>query len=297
LNSSLPAIRHGRILRITSAFNRENMTRYGFIGTGSMGSMLIRKFIGTGIIAPRNITASSKTGISARALAERTGITAAPSNTAVAKQAGILFLCVKPADVRKVLDEVWGVLQPGVLIVSIAGSVTLADLAYYAGLHARVARVIPAVTAEKGAGVSLVAFGRGATPEDRERILRLFNAVGTAVETEEVNFDLYADLTSCAPAFIAAMMREYAAAAVRTGAVEPAVAEFLLRKTLSGTARVLDDEGTGFDEVISRVATKGGITEEGVKVLEARLPGMFDEVLVATERKRLIRAKELARGE
>jgi pyrroline-5-carboxylate reductase len=272
------------------------MTRYGFIGTGSMGSMLIRKFIGTGMITPGDITASSKSGVSARALAETTGIAAAPSNTAVAVDAGVLFLCVRPAEVQGVLDEVWGVLQPGVLVVSIAGSVTLADLARSAGLHARVARVIPAVTAEQEAGISLVAFGRGVTPEDKALVLSLFNAVGTAVETEEDNFDLYADLTSCAPAFIAAMMREYAAAAVRTGAVEPAVAEFLVRKTLAGTARLLDDEGTGFGDVIRRVATRGGITEEGVKVLDTRLPAVFDEVLRATERKRLIRAQQLARG-
>lgn len=272
------------------------MTRYGFIGTGSMGSMLIRTFISSGMIDPRDITASSKSGASARALAGRTGITAAPSNTAVAKEAGVLFLCVKPAEVKGVLDEVWGVLQPGVLVISIAGSVPLADLAHAAGLHARVARVIPAVTAEQGAGVSLVVFGRGVTPEDRSLVLSLFNAIGTAVETEEKDLDLYADLTSCAPAFIAAMMREYAAAAVRTGAVEPAVADFLVKKTLAGTARVLDDNGTGFDEVIRRVATKGGITEEGVKVLDARLPAVFDEVLRATERKRLIRAQQLVRG-
>ena len=31
------------------------MTRYGFIGTGSMGSMLVRKFTGTGMIAPADI--------------------------------------------------------------------------------------------------------------------------------------------------------------------------------------------------------------------------------------------------
>jgi len=272
------------------------MTRYGFIGTGSMGSMLIRKFIGTGRIAPRDITASSKTGISSRALAEKTGIAAAPSNTAVAREAGVLFLCVKPVEVNGVLDEVWGVLPPGALVVSIAGGITLADLAHRAGLHARVARVIPAVTAEQEAGVSLVAFGRGVTPEDRTLVLSLFNAVGTAVETEEKNLDLYADLTSCAPAFIAAMMREYAAAAVRTGGVEPAVAEFLVQKTLAGTARLLEDNGTGFDEVIRRVATQGGITEEGVKVLDARLPAVFDEVLRATERKRLIRAQQLVRG-
>lgn len=272
------------------------MTRYGFIGTGSMGSMLIRKFISTGRIAPGDIIASSKSGHSARVLAARTGITAVTANTAVAEQAGVLFLCVRPGEVNGVLDGIWGVLQPGVLVVSIAGSVTLADLAHRAGLHARVARVIPAVTAEQEAGVSLVAFGRGATAGDRTLVLSLFGAVGTVVETEEKNLDLYADLTSCAPAFIAAMMREYAAAAVRTGAVEPAVAEFLTKKTLAGTARLLDDDGAGFDGVIRRVATKGGITEEGVKVLDARLPAVFDEVLRATERKRLIRAQELARG-
>lgn len=272
------------------------MTRYGFIGTGSMGSMLIRKFIGTGRIVPGEIIASSKDGHSARALAAQAGIAAAPSNTAVAGHARVLFLCVRPADVRGVLDEIWGVLQPGVLVVSIAGGVTLADLAQSAGLHARVARVIPAVTAEREAGVSLVAFGHGVTQEDRDLLLSLFSAVGAAVETEEKNLDLYADLTSCAPAFIASMMREYAAAAVRTGAVEPAVAEFLLKKTLTGTALLLDTGETGFDEVIRRVATPGGTTEEGVKVLEGRLPAVFDEVIRATERRRLIRERQLARG-
>lgn len=115
----------------------------------------------------------------------------------------------------------------------------------------------------------------------------------TAVKTEGVNFDLYADLTSYTPAFIASGMREYSATAVRTSAFEPAIAEFLLRKIPSGTVRVQDDEGTGFDLVIRRVATKGGITEEGVKVLEVQFPSVFDEVFMAMERRRLIQAKEL----
>jgi pyrroline-5-carboxylate reductase len=272
------------------------MTHYGFIGTGSMGSMLIRKFVSTGMIPPTYISASSKTGVSAQALADRTGISAPGSNTEVAEHAGVLFLCVKPAGVREVLAEVHGVLQRDVLVVSIAAGITLAELAAWAGPRARIVRVIPAVTAEQEAGVSLVAWGRGVTAEDKTLVLSLFNAIGTAVETEEKDFELYADLTSCAPAFIAAMMRDYAAAAVRTGAVEPAVAEMLIRKTLAGTALVLEDGETGFDELIRRVATKGGITEEGVKVLSARMPAVFDEVLRATEEKRKIRNEQLAKG-
>jgi hypothetical protein len=106
----------------------DTMTRYGFIGTGSMGSMLVRKFISTGTVAPAGIAASSRTGISARALADKTGITAAPSNNAVAAGADVLFICVKPADVQSVLQEVRGVLRPEALLVSIAGSVALASL-------------------------------------------------------------------------------------------------------------------------------------------------------------------------
>jgi competence protein ComER len=270
------------------------MTRYGFIGTGSMGSMLVRKFTGNGIIVPADIAASSKTGISARTLADRTGITAAPSNTAVAADAGVLFICVKPAIVRDVLEEIRPVLGKEILIVSIAGGVTLADLQEWGGPDHRYVRVIPSVAAEQESGISLVAWGRGTIPEDKALILSLFNAIGTAVETDEGNFDLYADLTSCAPAFIAAMMREFAKSSVRTGAIEPVLAEYLVRKTLAGTARILDDDSTGFDTVIARVATKGGITEEGVKVLEARLPAVFDEVLRATEEKRRVVAEQLA---
>jgi pyrroline-5-carboxylate reductase len=41
------------------------------------------------------------------------------------------------------------------------------------------------------------------------------------------------------------------------------------------------------------VATKGGITREGVNVLEARLPAVYDEVLRATKEKRRVVAERL----
>ncbi len=270
------------------------MTRYGFIGTGSMGSMLVRKFTGKGLIVPSDISASSKSGISSQKLAQKTGITAAPSNTAVAAGADVLFICVKPAEVKGVLGELQGLLVQETLIISIAGSIPFESLGKWAGLDHRYVRVIPSVAAEQESGISLVAWGRGCRPEDRAIVLKLFNAIGTVVETDEGDFDLYADLTSCAPAYISAMMRELTSAAVRTGTIKPALAEYLLRQTLIGTARLLDDDNARFDTVIARVATKGGNTEEGVKVLEARLPAVFDEVLCATRKKRQATAERLA---
>ncbi|PKL65592.1 MAG: hypothetical protein CVV32_03805 [Methanomicrobiales archaeon HGW-Methanomicrobiales-3] len=272
------------------------MTRYGFIGTGSMGSMLVRKFIGTGLIRPADIIASSKSGVSAQSLAGTTGITVVSSNRAVADHVDVLFLCVKPLQVRQVLGEVRDVLAKDTLLISIAGCVSLENLREWAGDHVHCIRIIPSVTAEQNAGIALVAWGRSVRPEDKKLILSLLNAIGTAVETDEEHFDLFTDLTSCGPALIVSMVQEFAGAAVRTGAVQPELAEYLARETMIGTARILAGDQMTFDEVIRRVATKGGSTEEGVKVLRARLPSTMDEVLLALDAKRRVTSENVAGG-
>ena len=253
------------------------MTRYGFIGTGSMGSMLIRKIIGTGLVAPGGISASSKSGISARALAGKTGITAEPSNRTVAGNADVLFICVKPLEVRGVLDEVRDVLKPDALLISIAGCVSLENLRDWAGNTVHCVRIIPSVTAE-----------------EKDLVLGLLNALSTAVEIDEQDFDLYTNLTSCGPALIVAMIREFAGAAARTGTIPPELAEYLVKETMVGTARILEGEQVTFDTVIGRVATKGGSTEEGKKVLQARLPDVMDEVLLALDAKRRVVSGKVA---
>jgi pyrroline-5-carboxylate reductase len=271
------------------------MTRYGFIGTGSMGSMLIRQFIQTGVVAPQDITACSKMGVSARALATETGIAVRGMDRDVAKDADVLFICVRPLDVHAVLGGIRDVLSKNTLIISIAGCVTLSDLAAWSIPNARCAKIIPSLTAEEHSGVSLVAWGTWVTPEDKELVFSLFSAIGTPVEIEESHIEVYSDLTSCAPALFAAMMQEYAAAAVRKEGVPPALAEYLVKHTLIGTAWLLSSKETGFDTVIDRVATRGGITEEGVKVLRARLPAVYDELLDATLAKHELVKKSIAR--
>jgi len=61
-----------------------------------------------------------------------------------------------------------------------------------------------------------------------------------------------------------------------------------------GTARILECERATFDNIIGRVATKGGSTEEGVKVLQARLPDVMDEVLLALDAKRRVVSGKVA---
>jgi pyrroline-5-carboxylate reductase len=47
------------------------------------------------------------------------------------------------------------------------------------------------------------------------------------------------------------------------------------------------------DDLIERVATKGGISEEGVKILDRAMPGIFEEILGVTLAKRKKMKKQM----
>jgi pyrroline-5-carboxylate reductase len=58
--------------------------------------------------------------------------------------------------------------------------------------------------------------------------------------------------------------------------------EEMIVKTLYGTAKLLYEENMSFSEIISRVATKRGITEEGVKILKKEMPQTYNRIFKAT---------------
>ena len=80
------------------------MTTFGFIGTGHIGSMLVKKFVEAGAIEAEDILASNRTAEKVMQLAEAAGIRQA-SNRVVAELSDVVFICVRPLEVRDVLRE------------------------------------------------------------------------------------------------------------------------------------------------------------------------------------------------
>jgi len=265
---------HGSIAQETE---KKQMTTFGFIGTGHMGCMLVKKFVETGAIGAEEILASNRTPEKRERLAEATGIRPA-GNRLVAKLSDVIFICVRPLEVRDVLSSVAYLLTSQKLVVSIASDFSLENMRTLC--PARLARAFPSMASLKLQGATLLAFGDNTTAEDRRLITGLFHAIGQAVVVEERDFGTLADLTSSAPGYFAALMREFVLAAKRRD-IPSDLAERLVKQTLLGTALLLVEES--FAGLIESVATKGGITEEGVKVIQREAPGMFDQLFQATE--------------
>jgi len=91
-----------------------------------------------------------------------------------------------------------------------------------------------------------------------------------------------ADLTSCAPGMIAAIFQNFVDGGLKHSNLSPESAYEMVISTLFGTAKLLREKNMKFSEMISRVATKGGITEEGVKVINDGLPAIFNDVFNKT---------------
>ena len=99
--------------------------KIGIIGYGSMGKMLLHKFVENYKVTKDNLLVSSRT---IEKLKEVSDVSTVLNNKEVAKQSDILFLCIKPIDYKVVLDEIKDFINKDAIVVSLNGSISFNTL-------------------------------------------------------------------------------------------------------------------------------------------------------------------------
>ena len=131
------------------------MATFGFLGTGNMGGALARAVCRR--VPAGDVVLSNRTAAKAEALAEELGCRTA-ANTAAAEQADFLFLGVKPGVMPQLLEEIAPVLQKRqsrFVLVTMAASLTIAQIQAMAGGSYPVIRIMPNTPASIGEGMIL----------------------------------------------------------------------------------------------------------------------------------------------
>ncbi|MDP3396196.1 MAG: pyrroline-5-carboxylate reductase dimerization domain-containing protein [Methanoregula sp.] len=252
----------------------------GFIGYGSMGSMIVQGLLDKKCLQPQNVSISTRNPAVLTTLLDKyPSVQVAESNRALARECNRVLLCTSPLDTVHVLSEIAGDLQVDTHLVSIAACLPIEQITrFFPGL---VTRIVPSLTGEMSSGVTLFCHNTAVTNKAAQEIEELFCAFGKVVVIDEENFEVATDLTSCGPALIAVLFEEFARAATRHSTLSPEQARALVIPTLSGTARLLE-EGYTMETILTRVAKPGGLTEEGVKQLQSDMPFVYDTLIQRT---------------
>jgi competence protein ComER len=258
--------------------------KIGFIGAGSMGSLLIGAFIRAGAMQPETIVVSSRTPSKLSILAEQyPGLQIAAANNDAAIEADYLFLCIKPLDFRRVLEEISPVLSPNQIVISITSPVMLSSLEEL--LPCKVAKIIPSVVNAVGSGASLFMWGTRLTTDDKTALWDLFSTISKPIEILEEEVRVASDLSSCGPAFLAYILEQFIDAAVMSTGMDRETATALACEMMLGTARFMLEYPCTPSELQAKVSVPGGITAAALEVLRKSTRGAFLQVLYTTHEK------------
>ena len=255
--------------------------RLGFVGVGNMSGAVVRALLDRAVVEQRDVALFNRTpGRLAPLIEAYPGINIAASPQEVAARCEVVFIGVNSGAVREVILQMSSSLSRRTHLITFSGGTSFANLAkMYPG---PISKVIPSMTIGTGRGVTLVCHNKDVTDERKGHLVTLFSPCGLVREVGEDQVEAATSLTSCAPGLMAEMMHRFAESGARAGDLSPDEALEMVLETMVGTAIMLTDHGISPGELISMVATKGGITERGLAVLDRELPSVFDRVMAAT---------------
>ncbi|WP_028610341.1 late competence protein ComER [Paenibacillus harenae] len=256
----------------------------GFIGTGTMGSLLIEAFIASGALSPSQISVSNRTFAKAQALADRySGMRAEFSNESAACGCDVVFLCIKPHEFKRVVDDLKPVVRPDQILVSITSPVLISHLE--GELDCKIAKVIPSITNYVLSGASLCIYGQTMQEEDKASLESLLSHISDPLRIDESYTRIVSDLSSCGPAFISFLLEQFVDAAVEETGIGREVALKVASAMLLGTGMLLTEGGLTPEQVQERVAVPGGITAKALNLLRRETDGVFNQLIRTTHDK------------
>lgn len=244
------------------------MTRLGFIGGGNMAEALIAGIIKAKLVDPGRVYVSDIKEERWKQLSTRYRIKGTRENTEVARECDTIIICVKPSNVREVLEEIAGNVGDH-LVITIAAGVSIKSVEGRLGRSVPVIRAMPNTPALVMEAATGIARGIHATQAHIDTVLKIFNSIGTAVVVDEARMDAVTAVSGSGPAYVFYMIEALIEAAIEEG-LAPADARELAVQTVCGAARMASSMVEEPAELRRKVTSPGGTTEAAIKVLDEK---------------------------
>ena len=200
-----------------------------------------------------------------RAMAARPG-----SPEDVARESEYVIIGTLPGAVRETVARVYPAMKESGekrVLVSMAGGVTLKDLASFTDPALPILRIMPNTPVAVGKGLILYAENERVDAETIRDFLSVLSAAGTFDPLPEALFSAASAVAGCGPAFAALFMEALADGGVKAG-LPRAKALLYAEQMILGAAELAIRTGKHPGRLKDEVASPGGSTIEGIQALE-----------------------------
>lgn len=265
----------------------------GMIGTGNMGSAILRGIVEAEYVRASQIIAYDTNRKRMRELEEDLpGVMLAADCREVAERADLIILAVKPIMMEEVFGKIRGDLQ-GKAVLSIAAGWTVGMLEKaLMNTGCTYMRVMPNTPALVGEGMTALCDESTFSKEDFDFVKGIFDAIGKTRILPERLFDGVVSLSGSSPAYVYMMIEAMADAAVREGIPRIHAYEMAAQSVL-GSALMVLSTGTHPAALKDAVCSPGGTTIEAVEELERKgfRAAIMDAMKVCADKSREMSSK------
>ena len=273
--------------------------KIGVIGYGNMGSMIVNNILKLNLLLDdEELIVSNRHLNKFESLIEEypeENLNITSDNKVIAQECEKILISVETPQFKGVIEEIAPFINEKTHIIYTCAGLNFNHI--YPFFNGKLTSVIPTLAStvtsnnaisslSRRKGVTLVKHNKKVELEERLFVEDLFNEFSYVKridnpiylnETEESipvidsEMEISTIISSCGPAFIAKMIESFAEACDEMTNISKQEAEDMIVKTIIGTSLLKDDQSLSNEEIINNVATKKGITQEGVDYLDKKM--------------------------
>jgi len=239
-----------------------------FIGVGNMARAIFSGMLASGYPADK-IIGTSRTPEKRDYYHEQYGIAMLADNFAAIDEADVIVLCVKPAQMKAVVEEFSEHVRSDQLFISVAAGIELNSLVSWLGKSVSVVRSMPNTPSQLGAGMTGLIANQETTEEQKEWVSELFASVGHSVwVTQEDHMHTVTALSGSAPAYFFRFLESMISNAKDQGMSEETSRE-LASYAMLGAAKMVVELEEPIEQLRKNITSPNGTTEQALWSLDA----------------------------
>jgi len=241
--------------------------KIGFIGTGNMGSAMIKGLVTSEYVSGSDINVFDVNVEKSRELSEKYSVKPLQDEVEIADNSDVIVLSVKPNIYNSVLEKIKARIDENKIIIAIAAGISIESVENIAGKDKKVVRIMPNTPAQVLEGMTAVTFNGNVKEEEKKVVFSILDSFGKSIEIEEKLMHTFTGIAGSLPAYVYMFMEALADGGVLEGMPRDKAYE-IVAQTVKGSAEMLLKTGKHPGVLKDEVTSPDGTTIEAVNTLE-----------------------------